>query len=194
MGDSIYISPGNRKTGRIPTFSLPAVVTCPGRTALCEKLCYAKRPETYWPVVWKSRVRNLLVTSKKGQLAAEVVRWYRRKKHEPKYFRIHESGDFYSQSYLEDWFKACRILSEVRFCAFTKSFHLDYSKKPDNLVIYWSVMEDTTGVVPSGLRAYTGNCGPKSTYECSQQTGRVKHCDECLHCFEGRSDVHFRVH
>ena len=52
--------------------------------------------------------------------------------------RIHQSGDFYSQEYLDKWIKIANSLPMVKFYAFTKSFTLDFSDIPDNLVIYQS--------------------------------------------------------
>lgn len=34
---------GNQKTGQIPYLSMPAMVSCPGRTALCQRYCYAAK-------------------------------------------------------------------------------------------------------------------------------------------------------
>ena len=38
------LTQGNEKIGKaIHVWSLPAVVTCPGRTSLCERFCYARK-------------------------------------------------------------------------------------------------------------------------------------------------------
>ena len=181
-----YISYGNRKVGKIPTFSLPAVVTCPGATPLCKKICYARKAERAWPNVLASRLRNFMISTEE-EFTQLMINEIRRRK-SVKYFRIHESGDFYDQLYLEKWFNIARALPNVKFLAFTKSFHLDFSKRPSNLIIYYSVMPDTTMEVPDdGPRAYL-MCGPENIHVCYGK------CDECLFCWEVQKDVRMKKH
>jgi hypothetical protein len=111
-----------------------------------------------------------------------------KKRKDVKYFRIHESGDWYCQEYLNKWFEICRRLPDIKFTAYTKSFHLDYSQKPDNLVIYFSVMPDTKMEnIPEGPRAYL-ECGPENIHLCHGK------CDECLYCWEVGKDIRLKKH
>jgi hypothetical protein len=56
----------------------------------------------------------------------------------PKRVRIHDSGDFFSQAYLDAWMRAAREFPRTRFYAYTKSLHLDFSQAPANLSIIQS--------------------------------------------------------
>lgn len=106
----------------------------------------------------------------------------------PKYFRIHESGDFYNQEYLDKWFEICDNIPMTRFLVYTKS-RLDYSSAPNNLVIYWSIWPDSLfadAELPLLAIANFGNPAGVG-YQCPG------HCDDCLYCFEGRGHVYFKI-
>jgi hypothetical protein len=61
----------------------------------------------------------------------------------PSLFRIHSAGDFFSQEYLNMWYRIAGQFPLIKFLAFTKNFALDYAGKPDNMVIMFSVFPDT---------------------------------------------------
>lgn len=184
-----YISSGNRKM-TLPTFSLPSKQTCPGCTALCLKTCYAAKAERAYPQVLPCRKNNLKASKLTG-FTGQMIEAIKAKGKQ--WFRIHESGDFYSQWYLDKWIAIAKALPEVKFLAFTKSFHLDYSKLPKNLVVIWSVFPDTDKAsIPPGTRAYAGEYKPRrKTLECPGN------CDSCLVCWgihKLNLDVHFQIH
>lgn len=178
-----YVSNGNLKMN-IPTFNLPAGRTCPGSTPTCRRFCYAKKAERSYPNVLPCRMRNYEI-SMSYDFTTEMSLMLFNKKNLT-HLRIHESGDFYSQPYLEKWFELCRMFPHVQFLVFTQSYRLDFSNKPPNLVIYWSVWPDSSGVPDEGLFAYAGI--DKGVHQCR------KKCDDCMHCFNGESDVQFKIH
>jgi hypothetical protein len=53
--------------------------------------------------------------------------------------RVHDSGDFFSQEYLDAWFDIARMYPKKKFYAYTKSLHLDRSRRPENFQIVQSV-------------------------------------------------------
>ena len=53
--------------------------------------------------------------------------------------RIHDSGDFFSQTYLDCWIAAAVAYPEKTFYAYTKSLHLDFSSVPANFRITQSM-------------------------------------------------------
>jgi len=190
---------GNKKM-TIPIFSLPATKTCTGSTAYCRKYCYAKSAEEMYPSVVAKRARSLKA-SKEKDFVERIVSGLNDVIFIP-YVRIHESGDFYSQKYLEKWFDICGHFPNRKFLAFTKSFNLDFSNKPDNMALYYSIWCDTDmSTVPEGdNRAYT-----VVTYKWFKDQGLVNpdvgnamkckgFCDKCLVCFERKSDVYFPIH
>jgi hypothetical protein len=199
-GKDLLLTYGNKKM-TIPLFSIPAKKTCPGSTELCRKYCYAKKTEEIFPFVRSKRARALTAT-KKDDFVALVCKELSTVPLIP-YFRIHESGDFYSQDYLNKWFEICNKFPEKTFLAFTKVFNLDYSKKPKNLNLYFSIFPDTDltkvpdikgikkaftvinykAVVARGLKVDSGKAKKCEGY-----------CDSCLLCFKAKSDVYFPVH
>lgn len=185
----IYIAPKNLKMG-LPTWSIPAISTCPGCTKSCAKECYARKAERQYPSVLPRRKANLEAT-KRGDFVHSVNAWLA--KRSPDFFRIHESGDFYDQPYLDKWLAICRANPGTKFLAFTKSFHLDFSMVPQNLTVVWSIWPDTDmSKVPSGPRAYAVSPGSDRDIHCP---GR---CDGCMVCWHlGRAikrNVWFTIH
>lgn len=178
-----YVSNGNRKMS-IPTFNLPAEDTCPGSTSTCRKLCYAKKAERSWPKVLPCRRRNYQISLTDDFQTKMAIVLFNKKN--LTHVRIHESGDLYSQEYLEKWFEVCRLFPHVQFLLFTQSYHLEFNNQPDNLLVYWSVWHDSVNVPQEGLFAYAGM--DKGAHQCR------KKCDDCMHCFEGRGDVQFKIH
>ena len=195
----VYISSGNRRMG-LPTFSLPSEVTCPGATTLCKEYCYAKKAEKTWKNVLPCRFNNMYESSN-GNFVKKVNKIIKSKK--PTYFRIHESGDFYSQEYLDKWFKIIRANPKVKFLAYTQNYDLDYSKKPNNLVLYWTVWPDSKNIPKEGLYAYVIDDGKGKLPEykvkpkgknCTKGMGSKVKCENCQYCLEGKGDVIFKVH
>ena len=58
----IRLGNGNMKIGAVPTFSLPARLTCPGASPWCLSHCYALRVERLRPSCRMAYARNLLLT------------------------------------------------------------------------------------------------------------------------------------
>lgn len=140
----LSISLGNSKLPETTfIFNLPAVKTCPLKTVLCAKECYALKAEVqYKHVVPQARNRNLEI-SRSDYFVNRISNSIDQNIKKIKQVRIHESGDFYSQEYLEKWFKITTLFPELTFYAYTKSFHLDYSAKPKNFVLIASFDKTT---------------------------------------------------
>lgn len=195
----MYISEGNRKLhDRFLIWNLPSGVTCPGSTPLCRRWCYAKKAERLHRGVLACRHRNLAASRRSDfplNLARAIEHKLARKPN--RLFRIHEAGDFYSQAYLDTWFTVAALFPAVRFLAYTASFHLDFSRKPPNLQIIWSVWADTNPHrVPSGPRSFVGysrSLDPERFDRAFLCPGK---CADCLYCWfaDDLGDVRFRLH
>jgi hypothetical protein len=192
----ITLSKGNRKMNQgFLIFNLPAQKTCPGATAICKKNCYAKKAERAYPAVLPCRNANLTASKSEDftldmiSLIEKTVKGYKAFRG---FFRIHESGDFYSQRYLDSWKAIAYRFPEIKFLAFTKSFDLDFSKCPKNLQIVFSVMTDTACEPPKSFpKAYAGECGDKKAIHCPGN------CDTCGMCWQLsilKRNVHFDMH
>ena len=116
---SVYLSAGNsklEKTGkalgrRIVAFNLPPdhgftvdgteLNTCPGALA-CRAVCYAKQGRLAMPAAVKVRMSNLAASLAATFVAEFLVALDASKANT---VRVHDSGDFYSQTYLDAFFE-----------------------------------------------------------------------------------------
>lgn len=187
----------------IPTFSLPTGNACPGATPTCMNWCYAKKAERAYKNVLPCRIRNLN-DSKRSDFIVKMTSALMSAN--SNYIRIHESGDFYSQEYLYKWFEICKIFPEKTFLAYTQSYNLDFSQKPENLIIYWTVWPDSRYYPREGLRAFVveskgksigkykdPNIIPSTAHKCDKESGSIT-CEKCLYCYRGTGDVIFEAH
>ena len=131
------ISKGNKKTG-IPSFSIHNTVCknirgCQAQD--CFKYCYANKAIRMYPQTRALYARNLDATFKDNfvSLMNEELQDY-----PIRYFRIHVCGEFYSQDYLNKWFQIATKNPEITFFTYTKNIDLDFSLRPDNMVIHLS--------------------------------------------------------
>jgi len=131
---------GNRKLPKSTgIFNIPAIKTCPN-CGTCKEFCYARKAERMYPNALPYRER-MLELSKKPSFVSDMVAVIIKSK--VKTIRIHESGDFYSQSYVDNWTDIARQLPDIQFYAYTKSIHLDFDARPSNMRIISSVPCDS---------------------------------------------------
>lgn len=158
----LTLSTGNKKlvgdsNNAFLIWNLPAIKTCPYSTKLCRKYCYAMKAERMYENTRISREEQL-EDSKKDSFITDMtntIKYYLEKKslkenkkmkEKNVYFRIHESGDFYSQEYFDKWIMIAKNFPEINFLAYTKSVIYIKNTKldiPSNLVIRFSVWDDT---------------------------------------------------
>jgi hypothetical protein len=127
---------------KVGLFNLPAQVTCPGATKECKLICYARKAEKMYKTALNSRVKNL--DESKNSSFKDLITEDLKK---VKMVRVHESGDFYNQRYLNKWKEIWEENPDVSFLAFTKSYHLDFGELPPNVKIYNSI-DSTTKRTP----------------------------------------------
>lgn len=132
------------KRSKVVAFNVPASIdfrigdaefnTCP-QAGACKSVCYARAGRFAMPDSIAIRVDNLWATLRPDfvpMLVANIV------ESKATHVRIHDSGDFYSQSYVDAWIETAKALPDVVFYAYTKSIDLDYSAAPSNLRIVQS--------------------------------------------------------
>jgi hypothetical protein len=173
-------------------FNLPRVITCPGQTSYCKKVCYAGKAERQYKNVREYRSKMLTLTKEPGfesQMLAEI--------HKSKLtvIRIHEAGDFYSQAYLDKWLEIARALTAVQFYCYTKSYMLDFSPRPLNFVARLSLDPTSNSQALAALPGFDGEAWtvPKKSIENPDVftcPGSCKTCDYCLK----PGDVQFLEH
>jgi len=120
------LAKGNEKLGRrLWSWSLPAVSTCPGATALCKKLCYATRGR--YRMMHRPFDANLRKARSKHFVARMSKRISRMRR--GRVVRIHVSGDFESAKYVRKWIEVIRANPQVTFYAYTRSWRVTKLKK-----------------------------------------------------------------
>ena len=109
---------GNRKLYNILIFDLPAVKTCLN-CGDCKDSCYAMKVQRQYADTRVFRTTNhIMYQLKPNVLEALIVDQLSRAKQTT--VRIHSSGDFFSQSYINFWNKIIRQFPDINFYAYTK--------------------------------------------------------------------------
>lgn len=187
---------------RFIIWNLPAVKTCPFRTELCEKSCYARKAERIYPQCLPSREKNYN-DSLSADFVENMIFTIEKELNSKKYsgklaiFRIHESGDFYDLEYTQKWIAIAKHFendTRIKFLAYTKSIIYFINSGygllsfPSNLVIRSSLWKDTaadkvelTNVY--NIPIYTALTSAEMVEE--KKNGRafcVCKCDNCNTC------------
>lgn len=119
---NIRIMSGNGKTGA--SFSIPNVITCPGRTASCEAACYVDifPMSAANPTAFRARNYGYVIEAlkRKDQLYKELITAC--KLSGSPTIRIHDAGDFFSPEYTRQWIKTCKATPDLEYWAYTRSF------------------------------------------------------------------------
>ena len=112
--------------------------TCPGASA-CRGVCYAKQGRYLMPNVRDARRRNLDESMKDSFVLDAVadLGYYARRGYNV--VRLHDSGDFYSQEYLDKWAAIAAAVPGMIFYAYTKNLRLTFDALPANLRIVQSL-------------------------------------------------------
>lgn len=122
----VTMGTGNRKVGT--AWSIPNISTCPGRTALCESLCYAgighmaihQREGGAYDKRWKAIVKLMAMLD--GEHLAALALIAACQGHDT--VRIHDSGDFFSPAYVRVWIEVVRALPATKFWFYTRSWRV----------------------------------------------------------------------
>jgi len=132
-----------KKVGlNIFNFSIPAYksssgkLTCPFASA-CVKYCYAQKGNyKRFPKIGQLMEERYQLTKKTIFIALMNIEI---KKKKADAIRIHDSGDFYSNEYLNKWVQIAKDNPGVKFYAYTKSIPLFIGKKlPNNMDVIFS--------------------------------------------------------
>lgn len=113
---------GNTKLGAsVWNFSIPALKTCPGRTATCSQTCYATSGRYHTPSVKSLLARNFELCKRADfdHLAvAEIV------SKNIKLLRVHVAGDLFSPAYARAWLRIFKRCPGTTFWFYTRSWRL----------------------------------------------------------------------
>jgi hypothetical protein len=102
----------------------------------CVKFCYAKKGAYIWSNVqpaFEKRYQLSKTIEFIDAMNAEI------KKKRPDYVRVHDSGDYYSRSYLAKWITIAKQNPDVRFYSYTNMVDMILKTNlPDNYDIIFS--------------------------------------------------------
>jgi hypothetical protein len=126
---------------RVFNFGIPAYKSASGKLTCpfakdCVKYCYAQKGAYIWGNVspaFESRYEATKLDTFVDLMTQEV----RRKKVD--FLRIHDSGDYYSPTYLEKWLQIARNNPQTKFYSYTKSVPLfENVELPENFDVIFS--------------------------------------------------------
>ena len=154
----LLVQSNKKLGGSVFHFDLPAVSTCPGRSSLCESVCYATTGRYVFPQVQDRLAFNFAQSKRKDFVPRLVSELYRKG---VILMRWHCSGDVYSPSYARKMLAVVRASPQVAFWAYTRSYRTPAIAQVlwelaacENLSL-WLSSDDETGyppVVPQGVR------------------------------------------
>jgi len=142
---SLYLkwSSDNEKLKKLKTlgFGLPAFKSKDAyhvckQAGSCAAICYARQGTYTWPATVKAREHNLKRARQKNFIRLALSDLDRKPSF--KTIRVHDSGDFFNQTYLNCWFYIAREYPQKKFYAYTKALDLDFSNTPKNFQIIQS--------------------------------------------------------
>ncbi len=131
-GEKIYISypmtVGNSKLSRdVLIFDTLAVYTC-GNCADCANRCYAVKAQKAYPTCWDKRAVNTYLAAHNIALLRHLLVLQLATSNKP-YVRIHASGEFFSQRYVDMWTDIAMLFPHIKFYYYTKMHGLlDFSR------------------------------------------------------------------
>lgn len=126
---------------KVVNFGIPAYksqsgkLTCPFADE-CIKFCYAQKGAYIWSNV-KPAFEKRYEATKREDFIEVMQKELDRKK--PAYVRVHDSGDYYSEAYLQKWLTIAKNNPHIRFYSYTNSVAmLKGAILPDNYDIIFS--------------------------------------------------------
>lgn len=188
-------------------WNLPAGSTCPYASDDCIKFCYAKKAERMYKAVRECRTNNYYA-SRDNDFVLNMLRHIDSIMKKRTYknaklviFRVHESGDFYSQQYFDKWLTIATVAGmaykNLIFIAYTKSLKFVHDV-PANFVIRSSIDNSTKEenkhlTIDLGLPTY------RAVNNFSEDPGvkkcRCEDCGTCLQCMTSKvKNIECEIH
>lgn len=197
----MILSQHNTKLGRIQSFNISTnpckdIEVC---KACYNTYCYARKIERLYPAFKAKNLRNLALTQTSNfiELISEELVFA------GDYIRVHSSGEFYDQKYLDRWMMIARRFPAKTFYCYTKRYDLDFSHRPRNMVVYLS--DDLLQIMGSMdiVRKFDGVTYIRFDKSvpiergfklCKHQTKAETQCDRCFECTKPGGRICFDKH
>lgn len=177
------IQPGNAKLHNMYMWNMPATKLQCGR--ICPG-CYARREETRWPSVRKAREARYQA-SLQPDFSSRIIAELKALRKPPKYFRVHASSEFYSQSYIDSWITIAKSFPDITFFSYTKrlrDFDFKILQTLPNFILI-----DSLHFGKLNFSALSN--APQTAFICPDQKGAAVQCGiSCTWCMtKGKADV-----
>jgi len=185
-------------------WNLPAVLTCPSASEWCLTNCYNadERTEKFPLDLW---YKNLLYFQQNKDELQGVMLHTLLQPEKRIAVRIHSSGDFFSEEYIDFWRGIISQTPNVRYWSYTRSWtdrallnRLEKLKSLNNIQLFAS-WDNTMPEPPKGWRKsivydeLTAN--PIGGIVCPEQNGSVPNCATCNYCITKKhGDIYFILH
>ena len=192
----MFLSQGNRKCSKMWIFNLPAIKACPNHSE-CAETCYALKAQRIYPTARKARESNFRAAKRN---MPRLEKFLCKKIGTGKYgvVRIHESGDFFSQAYIDMWARIAWAYSDIDFFAFTKvygMFNLAPLTGLPNVRIHNSFIGGGLNYGdPDYIRSLRKRVPGLYLCEASASVGGKKCNIDCTKCITGSAVVVFHQH
>ena len=191
--NDIYITPnrlvkGNSKLYNILIFDLTAVKSCLNCKD-CSKNCYAVKAQRMYTDTMIFRECNFDMVKTNISLLKKLL-CEQLSKTKITSVRIHSSGDFYNQAYLDMWSEVISLYPHIKFYAYTKVdkiLNFDKIVKHTNFNLICSLIE---GQINFGSVAYCEELSKKhNTFICpvGYNSKTVKCGKECSYCISEKN-------
>ena len=189
---------GNHKLSKqVGIFTLPTH-TCIG-SGICRKFCYADKGYTRFKKCVQSRENKFNISRQENFI--ELITTEIKKMKKIKAIRIHESGDFYSQEYLNKWKYIAKQFPNLIFQCYTKSFILDlWSNLSENFIIFQSLggkFDNKVDLTKNTARVDILKKIDVDEFICPYSNSDFTKCFEyCNECFDTKNFKHvvFHIH
>jgi len=178
----------NVKLGNMVAFSITPVITCPGKSKWCEKYCYSKKLEKIRKscrIAWE----NNYIFSQGPEFVEKIN--LELKYHDRPYCRVHVSGDFYINEYIQKWIDIAKNNPTIKFFSFTRSYRipelvekLEELKDMENVSLLASV-DPSHDYIPQGWKLAIVNEKRERTiksFPINDEYQRV--VSDSIHCLE----------
>jgi hypothetical protein len=165
---------GNIKLKGILVWDLPAVTTCPSCES-CKSACYAVKAQLHYPMTMLFRWTNLLLyLVDPDWLEKRIIEQIVERSRGYDSLRIHASGDFFDQDYIDWWEGIVRYLRAQT--AFGTASIYAYSKA-ENLLDLESLRSQgvniLSSILPGGGINFTPSLKPKGLREAREMLSQA---------------------
>ena len=190
----MLVSRWNSKMGILPSFSLPPIKTCPGRSPFCGQFCYGLRGRLAWVRLREIQEANL-EASQQDDFIKRMGREIARLRSEA--FRLHVVGDFYSADYVEKWVEIASSFPDMIFFGSTRSWRVPSLE---------SAVEMFAALPNARMRAsidFTHEDRPDPGWKvisveddgvsCPHDYGWVQDCSGCRRCWQSKVSLRLKL-